>query len=302
MLDKKQALISLTLALLVFTTGCVPNNFTFEKEFGKSGSGSAEFLNPTDLDIDKEGNLVVADAGNTRFQVISTSGKTITTGGEFGVGKTKLQSISGIGVDKSTNYVLVCDQKGNKIVKYDLTDGSYLDTISKNMKYPMDVAVDSHSNIYAIMSRKSEIYKFSDFGQPLGKIGGQGKAALVFPTSILIYNDVIYITDFGGKRIVKLNLDGTFIEEIKTKGEYEEMKGPSGLHIDDAGNLYVLDLGEVPVVILSPDGKLISQVGTFGNHEGNFLYPTGVIAKSRDDVYVLDNTRNTVLNFVRKSK
>ena len=165
----------------------------------------------------------------------------------------------------------------------------------------MDVAVDSESNIYVIMSRNSEIYKYNDFGQYQGKIGGQGKAALIFPTSITIHNNIIYITDFGGKRIVKLNLDGSFIEEIKSKGEYEEMKGPSGLHIDETGNLYVLDLGEVPVVILSPEGKLISQVGTFGNHEGNFLYPTGVIAKSKDDVYVLDNSRNTILNFVRKS-
>ena len=302
MLKGKQAWLPLTLSLLVFATGCVPNSFKFEKEFGKSGSGTAEFLNPTDMDIDKNGNLVVADAGNTRFQVISTSGSVITTGGEFGVGKKKLQSISGIGIDKSTNAVWVCDQKGKKVNKYDVSDGSYMITISKNMKFPMDVAVDSQSNVYVIMSRNSEIYKYSDYGEFIEKIGGQGKAALVFPTSIVIHDDIIYITDFGGKRIVKLKLDGTFIEEIKNKGEYEPMKGPSGLHIDDLGNLYVLDLGEVPVVILSPDGKLISQVGTFGNHEGNFLYPTGVIAKTRDDVYVLDNTRNTVLNFVKKAR
>ena len=299
MFTKKQAWLP-TLALLVFITGCVPNNFTFQKEFGKSGSGSAEFLSPTDMDIDKNGNLVVADAGNTRFQVISTSGSVVSSGGEFGVDKMKLQSISGIGVDKSTNVVWVCDQKGNKIVKFDI-DGTPMTKVTSNMKYPMDVAVDKDSNVYVIMSRKSEIYKYSEEGRYLGKIGGQGKAALIFPTSITIYEDTIYITDFGGKRIVKLNLEGSFIEEIKNKGEYEEMKGPSGLHIDDLGNLYVLDLGEVPVVILSPDGKLISQIGTFGNHEGNFLYPTGVIAKTKEDVYVLDNSRNTILNFVKKA-
>ncbi len=301
MLNRKQSWLSLTLALLVFTTGCVPNNFTFEKEFGKSGSGNAEFLSPTDMDIDKDGNLVVADAGNTRFQIISPTGTFVASGGEFGVDKMKLQSISGLGVDKANNTVWVCDQKGNKIVKFDL-DGTPIKKVTKNMKFPMDAAVDKDSNVYVIMSRNSDIFKFSESGEPLGKIGGQGKAALVFPTSIVIHKDIIYVTDFGGKRIVKLDLEGNFIEEIKSKGEYEEMKGPSGIHIDDNGNLYVLDLGEVPVVILSPDGKLISQVGTFGNHEGNFLYPTGVIAKTRDDVYVLDNSRNTVLNFVKKAK
>ena len=93
MFNRKQAWMPLTLALLVFATGCVPNNFTFQKEFGKSGSGSAEFLSPTDMDIDKNGNLVIADAGNTRFQVISTNGSVVATGGEFGVDKMKLQSI-----------------------------------------------------------------------------------------------------------------------------------------------------------------------------------------------------------------
>jgi hypothetical protein len=80
------------------------------------------------------------------------------------------------------------------------------------------------------------------------------------------------------------------------------MKGPSGLHIDVVGNLYVLDLGEVPVVILSPEGKLISQVGEFGNKEGSFLYPIGIIAKDTDDIYILDNSRNTIINFAKIHK
>ena len=299
MFKGKQAWLYITVVLVLFTTGCVPNNFMFKKEFGKSGSGQAEFLSPTDMDLDKKGNLVVADSGNTRFQIISTDGSVISSGGEFGLDGTKLQSISGIGVDRVDNVVWVCDQKGNKVVKFD-TDGTPLAKVTKNMKYPMDVAADKNNNIYVLMSRKSEIYKYSDNGNFIEKIGGGDKASLVFPTSITIFNNVIYVTDFGGKRIVKLNLDGTFIEEITKKGEHEEMRGPSGLFIDDSGNLYVLDLGEIPVVVLSSTGEVISQIGSFGNHEGNFLYPTGVVAKSQNQVFVLDNSRNTILSFEKK--
>ena len=88
--------------------------------------------------------------------------------------------------------------------------------------------------------------------------------------------------------------------KVQSASEYEEMKGPSGMHIDKDGNLYVLDLGEVPVVILSPTGKFISKIGDFGNQPGSFLYPTGVIAKSAEEIYVLDNSRNTILNFKKK--
>ena len=301
MFFRKQNCLYAMLIVILFSTGCVPNNFSFNKEIGKSGSGSVEFLSPTDLDMDKKGNLVVADAGNTRFQIISTDGNVVATGGEFGLGKLKLQSISGIGVDRDNNIIWVCDQKGSKLLKYD-TDGTVITKVSKNVTFPMDVAVDKNKNIYVLMSRKPEIYKYDDDGNFIEKIGGKEKTSFIYPTSIAIYNDIIHVADFGGKRIVKLTLDGNFVEEIRTKGEYEEMKGPSSIFIDDAGYIYILDLGEVPVVVLAPDGKLISQIGSFGNQEGNFLYPTGVVAQNQTDVYVLDNTRNTILNFSKKAK
>ncbi len=301
MINRKQSCLYLALIVILFSTGCVPNNFSFQKELGKSGSGSVEFLSPTDLDMDKNGNLVIADAGNTRFQIISTDGKVVSSGGEFGLGKLKLQSISGIGLDKDDNIVWVCDQKGSKLVKYDI-DGTAIGRITKNVSFPMDVAVDKDNNIYAIMSRKPEVYKYDSKGEFVSKLGGQEKTTLTYPTSIIINNDIIYVADFGGKRIVKMSLDGNFVDEIKSKGDYEEMKGPSNIFIDDLGYMYVLDLGEVPVVVLGPDGKLVSQIGTFGKEQGNFLYPTGVVSKDQTDVYVLDNTRNTIINFSKKSK
>jgi hypothetical protein len=30
------------------------------------------------------------------------------------------------------------------------------------------------------------------------------------------------------------------------------------------------------------------------------MYPTGIIAKTNDDIYILDNTKNTILNFKKK--
>lgn len=300
MLKKSKACLTMAMIMLAFTTGCVPNNFSFSKEFGKSGSGASEFLSPTDLEIDNKGNLVVADAGNTRFQILTSAGNVIATGGEFGMDRLQLQSISGIGIDKNTNEIWVCDQKASKIVKFDEQGNAQCRAIKK-VKYPMDVAVDDGGDIYVLMARKSEIYKYDKDGAFIETIGGNGKAALLFPTSIQVYNKHIYVTDFGSKRIVKLDMEGNFVSEIKKKGEYEEMKGPSSMYIDEAGNMYVLDLGEVPVVILSSKGEFISQIGSFGNQEGGFLYPIGVIAKNEDDVYVLDNSRNTIINFRKKS-
>lgn len=261
-------------------TGCVPDKFQYDREFGKSGSNRGEFLSATDLDLNKNGNLVLADGGNTRIQVLSTDGNALMTAGESGREGYKLQSVAGIGVNHLTDDIWVCDQRGNKIVRFDVSGTPNLKVTSK-MKYPMDVAIDRSGDAYVIMSKIPEVYKYDASGNYLSTIGGSGKAALVFPTSILIHDNFLFISDFGGRRIVKLDMEGKFIAEFKDKGEYEEMKGPSGMHIDKDGNLYILDLGEVPVVILSSTGKFISKLGDFGNQPGSFLYPTGVIAKSQ---------------------
>ncbi|PKL47824.1 MAG: hypothetical protein CVV42_11830 [Candidatus Riflebacteria bacterium HGW-Riflebacteria-2] len=297
MLKKTLALILIVLAGL--STGCVPDKFRFEREFGKSGSNRTEFLSATDMDITNNGDLVIADAGNTRIQVITSNGDSVMAAGESGSTGYKLQSITGIGVNPLTSDILVCDQRGNKIVRFDPNGEPNL-RISDQMKFPMDVCIDRKGNSYVIMSKQPEVYKYDANGKFISTIGGSGKAAMLFPTSILLYNDHLYITDFGGKRVVKLNMNGDFAADYKEKGEYEDIKGPSGMHIDKSGNLYILDLGEVPVVILAPDGKLISKVGEFGNQSGQFLYPTGVIAKNPEEIYVLDNSRNTILNFVKK--
>ncbi|MDN5278352.1 MAG: hypothetical protein PWR01_2317 [Clostridiales bacterium] len=298
MIFKKKLLLALVLATAL-TTGCVPNKFQFEEEIGSSGSGRGQFLSATDLDINKDGDLVICDNGNTRFQVVTPEGTVKLTAGEYGREGYKIHGMGGLGVNHLTNDIWVCDQRGNKMVRFDPTGTPNLKVTTK-MKYPLDVAIDRSGSAYVIMSKKPEIYKYAPDGTFLTTLGGTGKAALIFPTSILIHDNNIYISDFGGKRIVKLDTKGNFLAEFKDKGEYEEMKGPSGLHIDNEGNIYVLDLGEVPVVLLSPEGKMISKIGDFGNEKGRFIYPTGVIAKSEEEIFVLDNSRNTILRFKKK--
>jgi DNA-binding beta-propeller fold protein YncE len=299
MTNKRLNLIVVALVFSTLVTGCVPSKFQFEEEIGSSGSGKGQFLSATDLDITKDGNIVVCDNGNTRYQVITPKGKVRLTAAEQGRVGYKITRMGGIGVNPLTNDVWVCDQRGNKVVRFDPTGRPNL-KVTKHMRYPLDVAIDRIGNAYIIMSKKPEIYKYSPEGQFIEKLGGTGKAALIFPTSIIIKDSDVYITDFGGKRIVKMDLKGNFVKEFKSKGEYEAIKGPSGIHVDDDGNLYILDLGEVPVVVLSKEGELISKIGDFGNEEGRFVYPTGVIAKSSEEIFVLDNSRNTILRFIKK--
>ncbi|MEW6712980.1 MAG: NHL repeat-containing protein, partial [Candidatus Riflebacteria bacterium] len=254
---KRKSLFVLLLATAL-TTGCVPVKFQFDQEFGGSGSSKGQFLSATNLELNKHGDLVVGDNGNSRYQVIRPDGSVKMMAGEAGRDGYKLLGMSGIGVNALTDDVWVCDQRGNKIVRFD-PEGTPNMKVTAQVKYPMDVALDRNGDAYVIMAKNPKIHKYTSEGQFVEAIGGTGKTALIFPTSILINDSNIFVSDYGGKRILKLDKSGNFVSEFKEKGEYEEMKGPSSLHIDKEGNMYILDLGEVPVVQLGPDGKLISK-------------------------------------------
>lgn len=295
---KRNLLLTLVLSTALLT-GCVPVKFQFDQEFGGSGSGRGQFLSATNLDITKEGNLVVGDNGNCRYQVLRPDGSVKMTAGEPGRDGYKILGMSGIGVNHLTGDVWVCDQRGNKLVRFD-PNGTPNLKVTAQVKYPMDVALDRDGSAYVIMAKNPKIHKYSAAGDFVESIGGTGKTALIFPTSIIINEGHLFVSDFGGRRILKLDNKGNLVKEYKDKGEYEEMKGPSSLHIDDKGNLFILDLGEVPVVQLTPEGELISKIGEFGNDSGKFIYPVGVVAKSKDEIFILDNSRNKILKFKQK--
>lgn len=290
--------------LALFIIGCVPEKYQFDSEFGKSGSGKGEFLSATDMALNPDGDLVVCDSGNNRFQIISsTDGTQKASGGEYGTTGFKIQGLSGCGVNPSNGDIWLCDLRGNKVVKYDKRGNPLLKIVDKErMRFPIDIAVDRRGDIYVLMSKQPQIYKFDGIsGSFLETIGGTGKSALLYATSILITEDHAFVTDYGGRRILQLTLKGEFISEIDKKGDYEEMRGPSGLFVDGQGNFLVLDLGEVPVVMLDNQGKLTSKIGNFGSEKGQFLYPRGIVAKPSGEILVLDNSRNVILVFKKTS-
>lgn len=297
-----KTILFISIVSLTFLTGCVPDKYQFSSEFGKPGSGRGEFLSPTDMDINSDGDLVISDSGNNRIQIVSSkNGSHKISFGEYGTTGFKLSGTAGCGVNPLTGEVWVCDLRGNKLVKFSKTGVPLLKVVDK-MRSPTDITVDRQGNIYVLMSKQVDILKFDGFGRFIGNIGGTGKTALVFPTSITFRDDSLYISDYGGKRILKMSLKGEFIREFAKKGDYEELKGPSNLFVDSKGNILVLDLGEVPIAILSPEGLLLSKIGAFGNEQGQFLYPRGIVAKSTGEILVLDNSRNCVLTFKTSAK
>ncbi len=67
---------------------------------GKAGKDAAHFSNPVAVDVDKGGNIAVADKGNNRVQVFDSSGKLVAslTSYEAGGKKEPLTGLCGVGL------------------------------------------------------------------------------------------------------------------------------------------------------------------------------------------------------------
>ncbi|WP_158499874.1 NHL repeat-containing protein [Sphingobacterium paucimobilis] len=158
---------------------------------------------PWKIAADNNGNIFVADGGNSAIRKIDNSGNVTTYAGTNSPG---------------------------------LVDGT---TTTARFKRPVDVIFDKTGNLYVADDNNHVIRKISTDGT-VTTLAGNGTPG---------YAD-------GSKSVSRLNL-------------------PSGLALDDSGNLYIADRMNNRIRKLSPDGTLSTLVGTTaGSIDGPFTTAT----------------------------
>jgi DNA-binding beta-propeller fold protein YncE len=102
--------------------------FTKEGKFlfkwGGSGSGDGEFNIPWGIDIDKSGDVYVADWRNDRIQKFAPDGRFLLKFGTSGQGDGEFNRPTGVAVDKD-GTIYVTDFKNDRLQVFD-ADGSFI--------------------------------------------------------------------------------------------------------------------------------------------------------------------------------
>ncbi len=94
------------------------------------------------------------------------------------------------------------------------------------------------------------------------------------------------------------------IEKVRTLGDVDTLDEnlafymPSGIVVDEAGNLYVVDTGNHRIQKFGPDGRYLATIGRQGQGPGEFYYPAWLDLDEAGSLYVTDpqNNRIQVLN------
>jgi len=241
------------------------------------GTGTdAQFFFPSNVAVDPEGNVYVADASNHRIRKITPKG-----------------GVSTIAGDGTPGY----------------TDGT--GTVAR-FNLPYDVTVDSSGNAYVTDFSNHRIRKITPMGMVTtfagsteGFADGTGTEAQFYhPDGVDVDSEGnVYVADSFNNRIRKITPagvvstiagDGTpgYTDGTGTEAQFYH---PAGVAVDSSGNVYVGDFINNRIRKITPAGVVstIAGDGTPGYTDGTgttaqFNRPYGVAVGSSGNVYVAD--------------
>ncbi|XP_002736786.1 E3 ubiquitin-protein ligase TRIM45-like, partial [Saccoglossus kowalevskii] len=140
-------------------------------EVGRKGVNNAEFNQPVGVTVDKKGNVLVADFGNKRIQILDSNGKyidQILLDSERPTGVTMATNGNIVVVEFNTKHVHIYSENREKIKQF-----TY-----KEFVRPYGVTVNSKGHILVADPKASYIFVFTsdgDFIMKIGKEEGEGK-------------------------------------------------------------------------------------------------------------------------------
>ncbi|MBV8469315.1 MAG: hypothetical protein JOY60_05570 [Burkholderiaceae bacterium] len=250
------------------------------------GTGrAAQFIAPTGIALDSQGNLYVADYHENNVRKITPAGVVTTLAGQAGV--SGHAEGSGSAATFSAPLGLAVDASGNVFV------------------------ADSGNNVIRKISSSGVVTLFSGSGETGGADGSSTSATFNAPFGLAIdASGNLYVSDSGNDTVRKVASNGSVSTLAGSSGSgsadgagaIATFNGPNGLASDSAGNVYVADRNNNIIRKISPAGVVSTLAGTAGNQgssdgasgAASFFSPTGVAVDSANNVYVADFGNNTV--------
>ena len=255
-----------------------------------NGTGSAaRFFFPTGVAVDGSGNVYVAESSNHTIRKVTSAGVVSTLAGSAG------SSGSADGAGSAARF-----------------------------NYPFGVAVDGSGNVYVADSSNHTIRKVSSAGVVTTLAGtalsgvsisadGAGSAAGFYsPHGVAVdSNGNVYVGDTANHTIRKVTPAGVVTTMAGTAGSSGSTDGtgsaarfssPTGVAVDNTGNVYVADYGNNTIRKVTSSGVVTTLAGRadyVGSSDGIgisalFRSPIDVAVDAAGNVYVTDSGNHTI--------
>jgi sugar lactone lactonase YvrE len=261
--------------------------------FADGDGTAAVFAFPSGIAVDSEGNMYVADSANRRVRRVTPAGSVATVAG-------------------STNLPGFADGSGTSV----------------RFGWPGGIAVDGSGNVFVADGINCTIRRVTPAGvastvagspQQCGSADGTGTAARFGTLDGGIAVDAsgnLFVADSNTiRRVTPAGVVTTLAGTPSAFGGFANGTGaaalfrtPTGLAVDNAGNVYVADTGNNTIRRIAPGGVVSTLAGSerdsfqpdaTGSTDGvgtaaRFSAPAGVAVDATGTVYVGDTDNHTI--------
>lgn len=256
----------------------------------------SEFLNSVIRKVDMSTGLIstIMQEGSGINEVLFPQGIAVDTSGNLYIADTYNQRVLGVQVSPSGYVVLEAGGQGEGY------NGDGFLATSAMLNYPGDVAVNNAGTIFTVDTFNDRIRSGGAF-QPIETVaggyvgdGGQALQASLDPIDGAISFDAegnLYIADDFDYRIRKVSSTGVITTFAGTRitgysgdggpATSATMNLPSGVAIDQHGNVFISDSGNHVV-------RKVDSTGTITPFAGLFSYPQGLTTDAFGNVYAAD--------------
>uniref|UniRef100_A0A1X7U9G8 SMP-30/Gluconolactonase/LRE-like region domain-containing protein n=1 Tax=Amphimedon queenslandica TaxID=400682 RepID=A0A1X7U9G8_AMPQE len=141
--------------------------FKFSRSFGSEGSANGQFERPTDIAIDSQGLVYVADCWNGRIQKFSPDGEFVGQFGTKGFGPGQLSYPFGITIDTAATGLVYVSESGNHRISVFTSDGVFVGNFGSKgsnidqFNNPRELAFDKDGFLYVCDSGNGRLVVYN---------------------------------------------------------------------------------------------------------------------------------------------
>lgn len=299
----------------------IPETYSYERVIRGNYDG-LEMSNPSDIFIQENTYIYVADTGNNRVLKFDMTGNYIRmfdNSGEKGLINPKSICTDDNGnlyiADSGNERITVLDAEGNFIKEYTKPTS---DLISPTLIFePTKISLNDNGLLYVLVGKE-----FMIIDEENNFLGYLGSAEVPFSFKNLFirlfasetqkksitkqqpdqYNNftvasgMVYAVSYGLKdQIKKITSVGDNIYPTGDYGEYTYNQNNAivrpnftDVAVSEDGIIYVTELNSGRIYQYDQNGKLLSVFGGEGNGQGKFLSPVAIEIDQNGCIYVLD--------------
>lgn len=283
----KRALLVFVVLILIISKGeASPSNFyfinaieRFSEEYRFEGLSSF-FIN------DEE--IYVADNGGSHIYIFNLDGSPV-----FQFGKEKGITLP-IDIFVYNDYIYVSEEGKDSIWIFNIR-GEKSGIIAPPYEgfAPGKMAVAEDGSFFVVDRNSLKISAFDKDGKYKYNFGDRNLFKSI--SGIAAKDGRIYISVMSNNPVVRIfDTKGNYLTGFGQIGEGEHyFSMPSGIKVDDKGNIWVVDAFKHRVMGFDIEGKKQGEFGIFGDPKKDLYYPLGVDFRG-DTFYVIEKGRGRI--------